>query len=147
MPQTFISNQKVGYKFILGLNFILENNGSILITPNGVNFFKKSTFIQPKYETHILPYEKKTLVVEKELDIEFFDSLLEEEKDVASRSGLELNNDEVETLDDEEIDNCLEDILNVEKEVECLKCQKWPEEIRKKGRRIRKVRNNRKQPN
>ena len=39
LPQTFISNRKVGYKFILELNFILRNNGSILITPNGVNFF------------------------------------------------------------------------------------------------------------
>ena len=100
MPQTFISNQKVGYKFILGLNFILGNNCSILITPNGVNFFKKSTFIQPKYKTHILPYEKKSLVVEKDIDVEFFDSLLEEEKDIASRSGLKLDNDEnVKALD------------------------------------------------
>ena len=48
---------------------ILENNDGILITPNGVNFFKKSTFIQSKYETHIFSYEKKTLMLEKEVDI------------------------------------------------------------------------------
>ena len=140
LPQTFISNQKVGYKFILGLNFILGNNGSILITPNGVNFFKKSTFIQPKYETHILPYEKKTLVVEKDLDLEFFDSLLEEEKDIASRSGLELDNDEVEILDDEEIDNYLEDI-KCRKRSRVFRMSKMVGRNQKKGRRVR---NNRK---
>ena len=38
LPQTFIYNKKVGYKFILKLNFILGNNDSIVITPNRVNF-------------------------------------------------------------------------------------------------------------
>lgn len=38
LPQIFISTQKVGYKFILALSFILRNNASILITPNGIKF-------------------------------------------------------------------------------------------------------------
>ena len=33
LPQTFISNRTSSHKFILGLNFILGNNGSIMITP------------------------------------------------------------------------------------------------------------------
>ena len=76
LPRTFISNQKVGYTFIFGLNFISRNNSSILITPNAFNFFKKSTFTQPKYETYILPYEKKTLTLEKEVGTKFFDFFL-----------------------------------------------------------------------
>lgn len=38
LPQIFISTQKVEYKFIQALSFILGNNASILITPNGIKF-------------------------------------------------------------------------------------------------------------
>ena len=48
------------------------------MTPSGVNFFKKSTFIQPKLETSNLPYVKKINNVEKPADLEYFDSLLED---------------------------------------------------------------------
>lgn len=41
LPQTFISNKTSRHKFILGSNFILGNNGSLLSTPIGVNFLKK----------------------------------------------------------------------------------------------------------
>ena len=138
--------KKARYKFILGLNFILGNNGSILITPNGVNVFKKSTFIQPKYVTHIFLYKKKTLMIEKDVDIEFFYSLSEEEKvqkskELENKSKLKVKSDmyEVVILDDEEIDKYLEDVTNVEKQVECLEREKWPEEIRKKAEELEKL--------
>ena len=131
LPQIFVSNQKVRYKFILGLNFILWNNGSILIAPNGVNFFKKSTFIQPKYEKHILSYKKNIFMLEKNVDIKFVNSLLEEEKventkELKDSSKLELENvmHKVKILDDEEIEKYLEDAMSVAKELECLECEK-----------------------
>ena len=57
-----------------------------------------------------------------------------------------LESTKVEILYDEEIDNDLEDVLSIEK-VECLECEKWLADIRKKSRRVRKIRNNRQQSN
>ena len=78
-------------------------------------------------------------MIEKDVDIKFFDSLLEEEKaekskELDNKSKLEVESDmhKVEILDDEEIDKYLENVMNVEKQVECLEYEKGPEEIRKK---------------
>ena len=62
----------------------------MLITPSGVNFFKKSTFIQPKLETNNLPYIKKINNAKKPVNLEYFDSLLED-----SIVNLELELDQV----------------------------------------------------
>ena len=90
--------------------------------------------------------KRKLLVVEKDLDIEFFDSLLEEEKientkEIDSNSRLEVEIDvrEVEMLDEDEIDKYLDDVVNIEKQVECLECEKWLEEIRKKVEELEKL--------
>ena len=58
-----------------------------------------------------------------------------------NNSRLELENDvhEVEILDEEEIDKYLEDEINVKKDIECLECEKWPEEIRKKVEELEKL--------
>ena len=45
-----------------------------------------------------------------------------------------------------EIDKYLEDVMSVEKEIQCLECEKWLEEIRKKSTRIRKIKNNSNNP-
>lgn len=52
---------------------------------------------------------------------------------------------EVEILDDEEIDKYLENVMSIEKEVECLKCEKRVADIINKSRRVRKIKNNRQQ--
>ena len=52
---------------------------------------------------------------------------------------------EVEILDDEEIDKYLENVMSIEKEVECLKCEKRAADIINKSRRVRKIKNNRQQ--
>ena len=74
-------------------------------------------------------------MLEKNVNIKFFNSLLEEEKventkELKDSSKLELENvmQKVKNLDDE----YLEDAMSVEKEVEYLECEKQPEEIRKK---------------
>ena len=43
-----------------------------------------------------------------------------------------LESTEVEILDDEEIDKYLENVTSIEKEVKCLKCEKWAVDIIKK---------------
>ena len=113
LPQTLITKHMSSYKFILGLNFILGNNGSMLITPSGVNFFKKSTFIQPKLETSNNPYIKKISNIEKPIDLECFDSLLED-----SIVNLELEPEQVlsyEEIDEYLMESYTEDICVVSK--------------------------------
>ena len=48
------------------------------------------------------------------------------------RKSDELENIKLEILDDFEIDLYLQDVMNVDKEIECIECKKWPEDIRKK---------------
>lgn len=38
---------------------------------------------------------------------------------------------EIEILDDSEIDTYLQDVMNVEKEIECMKCDRWPNDTKK----------------
>ena len=65
------------------------------------------------------------------VNIKFVNSLLEEEKventkELKDSSKLELENvmHKVKIFDDEEIEKYLEDAMSVEKEVECLECEK-----------------------
>lgn len=46
------------------------------------------------------------------------------------------NDQDLEVLSDNEIDEYLQDVMNVEKELECIECEKWPEDIIKKSRRV-----------
>ena len=82
-------------------------------------------------------------MIEKDIDIEFFYSLLEvqKSKELDNKSKLKVKSDmyEVVILDAQEIDKNLEDVMNVEKQVECLECEKWPEEIRKKVEELEKL--------
>lgn len=50
-----------------------------------------------------------------------------------------LESTKVEILYDEEIDNDLEDVMSIEKEVECLECEKWLADIRKKVEELEKL--------
>ncbi|KAK2663007.1 hypothetical protein Ddye_001581 [Dipteronia dyeriana] len=121
LPQTLITNQPASYKFVLGLNFILGNNGSMLITHSGVNFFKKSTFIQPKLETSNFPYEKKVANLETTLKLEYENSILE----ALNKEPEESNLDSLTS----------EEMIDYHKEI-CMKaeeqrdCKDWPIEIR-----------------
>lgn len=44
----------------------------------------------------------------------------------------ESNNQDWEILSDNEIVEYLQDVVNIEKELECIECEEWPEDIRKK---------------
>lgn len=48
----------------------------------------------------------------------------------------ESNNQDCEILSDNEIVEYLQDVVNIEKELECIECEEWPEDIRKKSRRV-----------
>ena len=128
------------YKFILGLNFILGHNGSMLITPSGVNFFKKSTFIQPKLETSNIPYIKKISNIEKPIDLEYFDSLLED-----SIVNLELEPEQVlsyEEIDEYLMESYTEDICvvsKIESNQENIEENSWPIDIKNKIKALEKT--------